>query len=142
MAIDSFGVSAQDVLDRYPGFDTSRVQQSDGPVSKDDVEEYIDEGASVVAGKLERFGLDAADLSDEAEKQAQIAVREYATKRALADNGSFGDAYEAMDDAYESALDDLRDRSEIDKPNSAYDSDIPSGSDHHKSPWAGQSWKM
>lgn len=139
MAIDTFNVTPQDVLDRYPGFDTSRVQQSDGPVSIDDVEEYIDEGASRVAGKMQRFGLDAADLSGEAEKEAQIAVREYAVRRALADNGNFGAAYDGADELYQEAVDELEDRSELDKAHTGYESNVPASSD---SEYEVQEWKM
>lgn len=141
MAIDDFGVTVTEVLDDFPG-DTRLIQQSVGPLSKDDLDRYIDDGASKIAGKLERFGLDAADLDDEAERQAQIAVREYAIMRGLSDMQHTGDDYDAASERYQRAIDDLQDRSEIDKSNSAYDSNVPSGNQHHDSKWVGQSWKM
>lgn len=140
MAIYDYNLSAADVLDKVP-LDTRRVKQSSGRVSKDDIEGYIDEYASIFSGMLEKSGLDGSDLSDEAEAQIQKGILHGAAAETLQNWGHTGEAYRQRKSTYESILERYeQDVQKLDRTTSQYDSNIDTTDD--ESPYTGTSWEM
>lgn len=139
MAIDAFNVTRSDVLDRIPA-GTSQVGSGTEPVSETDVDEAIDDKASEMAGVLERYSVDAADLSDEAERQVQNAIRDGAAAEVLKQFGHVGEIYEKFVSNFEDAKEELRDSANLDRDADRIDSTVDTSDD--VSAWSRDNFAM
>lgn len=111
MAVSDFDLDVSDVLPLLP-FDTTSIS-ANSRVSTSDITAYIEDGASRVEGALDKAGLTASGLSDDAKRHCQSAIKAYAAAQAIAKLGYSGPVYDNLIRRYDDELAVLRNRPQV-----------------------------
>lgn len=93
MATTDFGVVVADVLRKLP-IDGNQISATSEPISTGDIEEFIAEGSSKMAGVLSKGGRSLDELDDDSKKQMGTAVEAYAVAESFDALGITGRDYQ------------------------------------------------
>lgn len=147
MAIYDFNVTKSDVLDRIP-LNTSQIGTNTEPISTGDVEDAIEGAASQASAALERNGIDGSDLSDEAHRQLEDAVRDGAAAEIMRRAGhADSETYSSLKTGFDEAIDRIADSANLDRADGGSRVESSVGGDNgidpeQRSPFRGTDWEM
>ena len=99
MATTDFGVTTAEVLAKAP-VDSSQISATSVPVSTSDVEDFVDDADSQMAGLLNAAGISSGSLTDDAKRQIQEAIKAYAVAELLDAMGALGRDYDKYRDKW------------------------------------------
>lgn len=109
MAVTTFGVSAQDVLNTLPA-DTSNVTPTSNGLNTAQVEDFIERASGQVSATLVRHGIDPAALGDNERELVRDAVIAYAAAYSLERIGGAQDQITRRLDEWRGLIKLLRDQ--------------------------------
>lgn len=107
MAVTTFGVSAQDVLNTLPA-DTSNVTNTSAGLNTEQIEGFITRASGILSATLERHGINPASLADNGLELAREAVIAYAAEKSLERIGASADQINRRRDEWNQLLKELR----------------------------------
>lgn len=111
MAVSDYDLVPADIYPLLP-FDTSTID-ANSRVSTTDLTGYIEDGASLVTGALDKAGLSPTSLTDDAKRHAQKAVKHYAAAQAMLHLGFSGKPYDEHMRLYTQEVEVLRTRPQV-----------------------------
>jgi hypothetical protein len=105
----SLGITAADVIRHLP-IDASQISATTHPLSTSDIDVFIQDGTSEIAGIVGKDGLEASSLDGDALVQVKAAVKAYAVAESLDAIGVRGQDYAKWRKKWESFRDRYGDR--------------------------------
>lgn len=109
MAVTTFGVSAQDVLNTLPA-DTSNVTNTSAGLNTEQIEGFIERASGQVSATLVRHGIDPAALGDNERELVRDAVIAYAAVYSLERIGGAQDQITRRQEEWRSIIKLLREQ--------------------------------
>lgn len=102
MATSDYGITSADVLTKLP-VDASAIPATGGRLSLADLDAMIAQASGIVTGWVERAGMSAATLTDDARAALAAAIEAHVSMAALLKlgHGEQGSKYQAMRRRYD-----------------------------------------